>query len=990
MANPDLEPAMVLWLAIELATKSDLRLLRTLVSRHRNILRNDLVFRILLTHLPESLESSKYVPFIEDIVSGKIIDDSEDTIILDSIKGINPAEVHKRVKKLHLLPLRWKDAPSDILDDHLVMFLIHRALRVDENTGLLSEVPTLLAPFLSYSSYLRTWTISTILPLLRLNYEYHSGTQPILTIREFEALDDVKGTKYLLSKTGKDSSTLGEENQSVGRDLRGLTGPWLYGDNRWKRRKVQDNSTELSQAAVSLEKAGIVNHKYAGWELVFAWVTAEAGISWTTAVKAIEQWDGPGDVDLGGFEDGTEWLDEEDQRHLEQRYAKAALATAYLIPESSIEALEGVHRILSRILTLLDMDKMPTLEAAAAILTPIPTFEESYLYRKNAKHLRNNHLEEKNTLTNPNESSINLIKALLVSAYLLTRGGEGCTVKRAGELALLQDEHEQMMAFRGLISSFGHRSGSDDRFWIKMRNELLWLRDWGAEEFEGTVDPSQGRGVFGRIHKESIEVEAFKLLLVNARYTLARSIYETPAEKPIPEEYLQHAIFTAAENAYDNATNPNKSRGGVKKCDEILNAFPDTIKGHPRAQELRNLIRVTDEIGRYSLVLKQGQPFKPVSLRVNLDPLSILNKILEQNDKSYTQINDFVRMAREMAEAGLTIPIPDGYPTTPDLKLKIAEKRVISMCIDMALAEDDFETAYSYVVTRLKAVGRQAHTRMPELERRNTGCIGQRPPRPIDDWSWRAALQAGKYRKNSRTTRATHLGNTSGNPEIRHLQQRMDCLAQALRLAPRDTLQEVLNAYRRCEEELETMIKEEAEQEEAWDEKADDKNMPGGYAATPARKYSNARTPRRNKNEEAPMSFFDLSKESITRAQTGLSALSMFRGKSQRAETMSESHNVPKQAEVPGPPADLTRSSSGRTSLRKRDQLRNAAVGTLAGGIGWLINAPPVNANATSSERGSVHSRNSSGSTSRSHEVPAVEDGKQEDEEITWDDEDAW
>ena len=67
-------------------------------------------------------------------------------------------------------------------------------------------------------------------------------------------------------------------------------------------------------------------------------------------------------------------------------------------------------------------------------------------------------------------------------------------------------------------------------------------------------------------------------------------------------------------------------------------------------------------------MLKQGQPFKPVSLRVNPDPLSILNKILEQNDKSYTQINDFVRMAREMAEAGLTIPIPDGYPTTPDLK----------------------------------------------------------------------------------------------------------------------------------------------------------------------------------------------------------------------------------------------------------------------------------------------------------------------------------
>lgn len=401
-------------------------------------------------------------------------------------------------------------------------------------------------------------------------------------------------------------------------------------------------------------------------------------------------------------------------------------------------------------------------------------------------------------------------------------------------------------------------------------------------------------------------------------------------------------------------------------------------------------------------MLKQGHPFLPVNLRVNSDPLSILNKILEQNDRSYTQINEFVRMAREMAEAGLTIPIPEGYPVTSDLKLKVAEKRVVSMCIDIALSEDDFETAYSYVVTRLKAIGRQAHTRRPELEQKSTGCIGQRPPKPIDDWSWRAALQAGKYRKNSHTTRATHLGNTSGNLEIRHLQQRKDCLAQALRLAPRDTLQEILNAYRRCEEELNTQIKQEAEQEEAFDAKADDKNsnMPGGFAATPA-KSSNGRstTTRKNKNEEAPVSFFDLSKESITRAQTGLSALSMFRGQTKR-EPSNDNHNVATQAEAPALATDLARSSSVRSSMRKRDQLRNAAVGTLAGGIGWLINAPPINTNtsAPSSEHGTAHSRNGSGSTTNSREVPEVphvpqvqeEKKDKDDEEIIWDDEDAW
>lgn len=518
MSNTDLEPEQALWLAVQVTLKGDVRTLRTLVSRHRKVLRNDIVFRILLTHLPECLEPSNYVPFLQDLISENLVDDPKEIIDISAITGMSPAEINKKARKLHLLPLLWKDAPIDIHEDYLVTFLMQRALRIDQNTGLLDLVPALLEPFLNYSSYLRIWTITTILPLLRLNYEYHPGSHPILTILEFEALDDRKGTKYLLSRTEKSSTMSSEENDVVGRDLRGLVGPWLYGDNRWKRRKIQNESLLQSQApgATSLESAGIINDKYAGWESVFAWITAEVGLSWETAVKVIEQWEGPGDVDLGGLEDGTEWLDEEDQRHLEQRYAKTALATAYLVPDSTVEALNGVHRIISRIIRLLDLDKAPTLEVAAAILAPVPDLESSnHLSHMNAKYLGNDHLEDKNTLTNPNEPSINFLQALLVSACLLTRVGEGCTVKRAGELALLQDEREQMIAFRGFISAFNHRPGNEDMFWIKMRNELLWLRSWGAEHLDESNNINHGRGVFGRLSKEFIEVEVFKLLLIN-------------------------------------------------------------------------------------------------------------------------------------------------------------------------------------------------------------------------------------------------------------------------------------------------------------------------------------------------------------------------------------------------------------------------------------------------------------------------------------------
>jgi hypothetical protein len=142
----------------------------------------------------------------------------------------------------------------------------------------------------------------------------------------------------------------------------------------------------------------------------------------------------------------------------------------------------------------------------------------------------------------------------------------------------------------------------------------------------------------------------------------------------------------------------------------------------------------------------------------------------------------------------------------------IAEKRVVSsmyhllqsliyikrlltsltVCIDAALAEDDFETAYSYIMTRLVNIAGPAQERSPEHERKG-GLFAELPPKEIDDWSWRAALQAGKYRRTSQTIKPTHLGNASGNPNIRHLEQRMDCLSHAVRLAPKSTLQEILN-----------------------------------------------------------------------------------------------------------------------------------------------------------------------------------------------------
>lgn len=364
-----------------------------------------------------------------------------------------------------------------------------------------------------------------------------------------------------------------------------------------------------------------------------------------------------------------------------------------------------------------------------------------------------------------------------------------------------------------------------------------------------------------------------------------------------------------------------------------LDSFPQILFDYAQATQLRKLIDVTHVVGTYKLVFKQGEPFKPVQLLVHTDPIAILGKILDQNSRSYARVNDFIDMGSSMVRSGLySTTRTSGYNVLEKIDLNEMErdvldvrKRVISMCIDAALSEDDFETAYSFVVAKLKNTVAQKDQLATMKESIPISTIE-------DDWSWRAALQAGQYRRTASTVKPTHLGNTTANPEIRHLEQRMECLAQALRLAPKAALQIILNIFRRCEEELESLLKQEAEEEAAWDAQGD-VLMPGGFDPTPAHKTTNS-TPHL-KSEEAPISLFDLSRASMQRAQNGFASLAMAKHSQIQHVEMSQQRRS----------TEITRTSTPDSTIapvRKRDQLRNAAVGGLASGVGWILGAQPV------------------------------------------------
>jgi hypothetical protein len=346
------------------------------------------------------------------------------------------------------------------------------------------------------------------------------------------------------------------------------------------------------------------------------------------------------------------------------------------------------------------------------------------------------------------------------------------------------------------------------------------------------------------------------------------------------------------------------------------------------------LIAATHSMSFYSLTLQHGVPFQPVNIRASLDPLSLLPKLLEQNANSYTKLDDLIGIGRNLIAAGLPLRNADGdlvdrsVETDNDRKTKllVAEKRVIYMCVEAALTVGDFETAYSYVVNRLAP-----QDTIPSSSSEEHAAAQE------DDVSWRAAFLAGRYRPQS-----------NAQPSLRRLDQRTELLSLALLLAPPASLSEVLNIWRRCEEETNALLAAETEAEEEFDDRADKRIVvPGGFSdvstegmvfGQPRREVgrSNAEA-RRGADEEAPMGLFDVARGAAKAFSRNAFPLRSGAGAPAASQQQQQSQMRPTST---GEAAHEGVDDAGR--VRRRDMIANTVTGGLASGIGWMLGATPV------------------------------------------------
>ena len=268
-----LSEAHCVLLAVQYATESNLTALRALTALRDGDLPLELTLSILLNYLPEEKDPSSYCEYLQELANGSRYpgESPAESLDLESVEQLSNSRAKKKRHALDLTPVVHPlyAAASEV--DIFTHFLIHRAHRIDAQTGLLDLVPKLIVPFLGHSEYLRTWFISTVLPLLRLSYEYYPQSDAS-SLDEFAALKGQRAIDYQLSHMRNAS---GMDIQHAARDLKGVVAPWLCGANERKRRRT---ISEGRRASIAQDEA----RKTDDWDYLFI-----ATLDWNSLVSCM-------------------------------------------------------------------------------------------------------------------------------------------------------------------------------------------------------------------------------------------------------------------------------------------------------------------------------------------------------------------------------------------------------------------------------------------------------------------------------------------------------------------------------------------------------------------------------------------------------------------------------------------------------------------------------------------------------------------------------
>ncbi|EXJ85608.1 hypothetical protein A1O1_05974 [Capronia coronata CBS 617.96] len=878
---------LILW-AVQLVSEGDLKVLQRLVHRRRDVLSHTLIYRLLLSFYPADVsEQSTLIHFLKSII--EVSADSTDDADVDEKIDPTIAQLSKQEAIQQCRSLRLQSIPEHAAidsDSTLANFIIEWAKDLESVSGATEPSLHFVEQFLDHDADLRLWYETYLVPVVRLQYEFYPDTEDVVGVRQLETLAAAEGIKTLLQYAERQRTSA-----AIVRDLDAVVAPWVRGAGRAKRRKVGHTQVDVTEEATS-------------WEAVNEWLVSFSFKDFDVAALAFVQWDGP----VPNPDPSNEAV---------VRFAQIGMAIIYGCPKASTEMQSICRQMLDKIARLAGLEPPDFSKSHPEVTLPQPFgtgVDEADL-------LQNSLSRRANPFTQPNEASIDLLIGLLQTCDILLELGQSVVITDVAKISLFGSELRHKEELRRLLQ-YVPRMTRKAIDWRSVRRQLLWLQSWGRSR--KLTSPALEPAFLSRLSPDYVERQILDTLLRAGQYDIVKEVYMETAFLPLKMPDVEDSIVAAILESYDNASNGNKDRGGMKRAYEILKAFRPLLPDSSSLLDLDYLVRATHSLSFYQLTLQHGIPFKPVAIRVQKDPLTLVEKVLEQDAKAYTKLDDLLEIGRNLIRARLPTHRILPQDTDPmELRVSDAEHRIIYSAVMAALAADDFDTAYAYITTRLSIS----------------------PAQPVaaslaDDTSWRAAYAAGRYRPKSTPK--------SLKARIDSLTQRMELLSRALMLAPSgDALSGILATWRRNEEEMDGLKAQAMEEERAFDAQAD-ASLPGAYALEDrdadaaetkramARRIGPGTSTGPSYEEEAPLGLFDVAKG----AAAALRKSAAFPlGPSGLQDLKIREAGSPAKSHPPRETAHPQLGTDGR--VRKRDIVTSMVTSGLVSGMGWVLGAQP-------------------------------------------------
>lgn len=887
-----LSEAQVILLAARLVSEAKLESLQSLISARRLTLHNAFICQLLLTLYPsDEATIGDLIPFLkslqDDFSKSSALDTAIDTTV---VAKLSEGAALEQTRGLQLRELRTDKFghSQDITGD----FIISWVHRLESESGAIESVRPLVEAFATKQPKLQTWYTAYLIPVLRLQYEFYPSVPAVIGVQELENLTGLRGVRELLQYAEQE-----KEHAQISRDLNDVVAPWIRGASSMKRRRLSANVDESRSTLTS-------------WTDVNEWLLSTSITNFPLASKAASEWDGPGqDV---ATEKGNE------QKALQQEYSQALIAIAYAAEDGGTDTISKIKNILQRAAMFAHLTSPDFSQAS-----PVSSSTIHDLGVSEADLMLNTLLKPENKLTVPSNTSLHFLSCVLRSVDVLNSYRVETTVNDVARICLFASEERQKQQLRRLLQQVPRLTAADIN-WQLTRKNLLWLWSWQTES--GQLEPQvESRAYLARVRRDFVEIEILKAMLAASQYQDVKEVYVEHSDHGLQPSVIEQCIISTIFEAYDNASNGNRTRGGMKRAFEILKYFQPLFPKSESFQRIDQLIKATHNLSFYQLTLQHGVPFKPVNIRVQKDPLGLIGKVLEQDSKAYTKLDDLLEIGRNLVLA-LSSPNSTGAFEHESIESKVqdSQHRITYLAITSALAAHDFDTAYSYITTRLST----SPSRSPASSF-------------VDDTSWRAVYAAGKYRPAA-SPQTIHA-------RISSLSKRMDLLSLALTLTPTsESLPEILGTWRRCEEEMDGLKAQAVEEERAFESRSDEA-VPGGFGpddrdvdAAETKKFMARRTltgGAASYEEQAPMGLFDVARGAAsalrqTAFPLGGGALKDLKIRDATTRTLPE----------PTSPSlgDPTIPAEGGHRVRKRDMVSNMVTGGLVSGMSWVLGAQPV------------------------------------------------